>query len=76
MTPDKVLKALRDKAAGKPGRYGPTRFPQVDYPEPLKMLTPEQGGDGVPLNDPDRPKKPRAAAALAAGVTPTGGARS
>jgi hypothetical protein len=66
VTPDKVLKAL-DKAAGKPGRYGPTRFPQIDYPEPLKMLTPEQGGDGVPLNDPDRPRKPRAAEAPAAG---------
>lgn len=76
VTPDKVLKALRDKAAGKPGRYGPTRIPQIDYPEPLKMLTPEQGGDGQPLNDPDRPRKSKPAEAPAAGATQSGGSRS
>ena len=29
ITPEKILKALDAKAAGKPPRYGPTRFPDV-----------------------------------------------
>ncbi|HKF43756.1 MAG TPA: molybdopterin cofactor-binding domain-containing protein [Thermoanaerobaculia bacterium] len=45
-TPEKVLKALEAKVQGKAGRYGPTAFPEVPYPEPLRILTPEQGGDG------------------------------
>src|SRR5215471_11306930 len=45
-TPEKVLKALKAKVQGKAGRYGPTAFPEVPYPEPLRILTPEQGGDG------------------------------
>lgn len=58
VTPDKVLKALRDRAAGRPGRYGPTKLPGIAYPEPLRMKTPDEGGDGQPLNDPDRPHRP------------------
>jgi xanthine dehydrogenase molybdopterin-binding subunit B len=45
-TPEKVLKALQQKAQGKEARYGPTRFPTIPYPEPLRVATPEQGGDG------------------------------
>jgi CO/xanthine dehydrogenase Mo-binding subunit len=45
-TPEKVLKALKAKAQGKPARYGPTRFPDVPYPAPIHVPTPEQGGDG------------------------------
>src|SRR4029453_6808952 len=29
VTPEKIVKALADKAAGKPGRYGPAAFPTV-----------------------------------------------
>jgi 4-hydroxybenzoyl-CoA reductase subunit alpha len=45
-TPEKVLKALRAKAQGKPARYGPARFPVIPYPEPFHVLTPSEGGDG------------------------------
>jgi 4-hydroxybenzoyl-CoA reductase alpha subunit len=45
-TPEKVLTALKAKAQGKPARYGPTAFPKIPYPEPMRVLTPEQGGDG------------------------------
>jgi len=45
-TPEKVLKALKAKAQGKPARYGPTRFPAVPYPEPIRVPTPAEGGDG------------------------------
>jgi 4-hydroxybenzoyl-CoA reductase subunit alpha len=46
ITPEKVLKALREKAKGRDGRYGPTSVPSVDWPEPLRVLTPAEGGDG------------------------------
>jgi 4-hydroxybenzoyl-CoA reductase subunit alpha len=45
-TPEKVLKALKAKAQGKPPRYGPARFPDVPYPPAVRVLTPEEGGDG------------------------------
>ncbi|MEP6820494.1 MAG: molybdopterin cofactor-binding domain-containing protein, partial [bacterium] len=40
ITPEKVLKALRDRAKGRDGRYGPTGVPSVEWPEPLRVLTP------------------------------------
>jgi hypothetical protein len=46
VTPEKVLKALQAKAQGKPARYGPKGVPQVTWPDPLKVLTPAEGGDG------------------------------
>ncbi|HEX4901112.1 MAG TPA: molybdopterin cofactor-binding domain-containing protein [Pyrinomonadaceae bacterium] len=46
ITPEKVLKALREKEKGRAGRYGPDSVPVVDWPEPLKVLTPDEGGDG------------------------------
>jgi 4-hydroxybenzoyl-CoA reductase alpha subunit len=46
ITPEKVLKALKDKARGGEGRYGPTSIPAVDWPEPQRILTPAEGGDG------------------------------
>ncbi len=46
ITPEKVLSALRAKAQGKPARYGPSAVPSVDWQEPLKVLTPAEGGDG------------------------------
>ena len=44
--PEKVLKALRDKERGRSHRYGPTSVPEVAWPDPLKVLTPAEGGDG------------------------------
>jgi 4-hydroxybenzoyl-CoA reductase subunit alpha len=46
ITPEKVLRALKDKARGRDGRYGPDSVPPVAWPEPLKVLTPAEGGDG------------------------------
>jgi 4-hydroxybenzoyl-CoA reductase subunit alpha len=46
ITPEKVLKALREKARGRDGRYGPDSVPSVEWPEPLRVLTPAEGGDG------------------------------
>ena len=44
--PEKVLKALKEKAKGRDGRYGPDSVPSVEWPEPLRVLTPAEGGDG------------------------------
>ncbi|HAF15987.1 MAG TPA: aldehyde oxidase [Blastocatellia bacterium] len=46
ITPEKVLKALKEKAKGRDGRYGPDTVPSVEWPEPLRVLTPAEGGDG------------------------------
>ncbi len=46
ITPEKVLKALREKERGRAGRLGPTSVPTVDWPAPLRVLTPAEGGDG------------------------------
>jgi len=47
ITPEKILKALEAKAAGKPARFGPTSFPDVPWPsEPIEVPPPWKGGDG------------------------------
>ncbi|HJY27716.1 MAG TPA: molybdopterin cofactor-binding domain-containing protein [Pyrinomonadaceae bacterium] len=46
ITPEKVLRALKDKSRGRQGRFGPASVPAVDWPDPLRVLTPAEGGDG------------------------------
>jgi 4-hydroxybenzoyl-CoA reductase subunit alpha len=46
ITPEKVLKALREKSRGRQGRFGPDSVPHIEWPEPLRVLTPADGGDG------------------------------
>jgi xanthine dehydrogenase molybdopterin-binding subunit B len=46
ITPEKIIKALEAKAAGKPGRYGPTDFPAIRWPDPIDVPPPWEGGDG------------------------------
>jgi hypothetical protein len=46
ITPEKVLKALRKKQKGEAGRYGPESFPDIPWPEPTRVPTPWEGGDG------------------------------
>src|SRR5438105_2213779 len=46
ITPDKVLRALELKAAGKSARIGPEHFPVVPYPKPMIVAPPWEGGDG------------------------------
>jgi CO/xanthine dehydrogenase Mo-binding subunit len=57
VTPEKILKALDDKAKGGEGRYGPTSFPEVEWPDPLLVPTPWEGGDGTASNDPRKSRK-------------------
>jgi len=46
ITPEKVLRALKAKAKGEPGRVGPVRFPEIPWPEPIRVPPPWAGGDG------------------------------
>jgi 4-hydroxybenzoyl-CoA reductase alpha subunit len=46
ITPEKVFKALRRKEKGEPGRFGPTAFPDIAWPEPTRVPPPWEGGDG------------------------------
>ncbi len=48
-TPEKVLSAIRSKAQGKGGRFGPKAVPGVEWPEPIRVPTPAEGGDGKEL---------------------------
>jgi 4-hydroxybenzoyl-CoA reductase subunit alpha len=57
ITPEKVLKALEAKAAGRTARYGPARFPEIDWPETLLVPPPWEGGDGRSLKSEVRSQK-------------------
>jgi CO/xanthine dehydrogenase Mo-binding subunit len=50
ITPEKILKALDARAAGKAPRYGPARFPDIEWPETLQVPPPWEGGDGKAIN--------------------------
>src|SRR5207245_6232129 len=47
ITPEKVLKALKKKAKGEEGRVGPTRFPDIPWPEPIRVPPPWERGAGA-----------------------------
>jgi 4-hydroxybenzoyl-CoA reductase subunit alpha len=51
VTPDKVLKALAAKKAGHAPRFGPDHFPNVNWPEALRISPPWEGGDGRAMNE-------------------------
>src|SRR5581483_5729495 len=51
ITPEKIVKALRAKRAGKEARVGPVRFPAVTWPDTLQVPPPWEGGDGTAIND-------------------------
>ena len=72
VTPEKILRALRAKAAGKPARSGPAAFPDIAWPEPLLVTPPWEGGDGRASNEPERRSRHKADAGLkaTAGVRP------
>lgn len=59
ITPDKLLRALEEKRGGRPGRYGPRSFPAIDWPEPLVVPPPWEGGDGRATNEAERPRQVR-----------------
>jgi 4-hydroxybenzoyl-CoA reductase alpha subunit len=59
ITPEKILKALAEKKAGREPRFGPKHFPEVPWPEALRVPPPWEGGDGHAINEPPRRSKPR-----------------
>ena len=59
ITPEKIMKALAEKKAGREPRFGPSHFPHVNWPEPLRVPPPWEGGDGNAVNDVPRRAKPR-----------------
>ncbi len=59
VTPEKIMKALAEKKAGREPRYGPSHFPHVDWPEALRIPPPWEGGDGKAVNDVPRRAKTR-----------------
>jgi 4-hydroxybenzoyl-CoA reductase subunit alpha len=71
ITPQKIVKALQAKAAGRDARYGPASFPQIRWPEPLLVAPPWEGGDGRASNEPARKKRK-----AEAGVEATAGVRT
>lgn len=54
ITPEKVVKALANAARGLAPRYGPDRFPHIDWPEALQVAPPWEGGTGRASNEPSR----------------------
>ena len=54
ITPDKILRALEAKATARPPRYGPSGFPEIEWPETLQVPPPWEGGDGRAINGPAR----------------------
>ena len=49
--PHMILKALDEKAKGRPARFGPGAYPDFDFGEPLDVPTQDEGGDGKALNN-------------------------
>jgi 4-hydroxybenzoyl-CoA reductase subunit alpha len=47
ITPEKIVAALKAKASGKEPRFGPPRFPDIQWPEPINVQPPWDGGDGT-----------------------------
>jgi 4-hydroxybenzoyl-CoA reductase subunit alpha len=47
ITPEKILKALKEKSR----RFGPRAFPEISWPEPLKVSPPWEGGTGKASNE-------------------------
>src|SRR5436853_4846054 len=45
ITPEKIVKALDAKAAGREPRFGPDHFPHINWPDALIVPPPWDGGD-------------------------------
>jgi 4-hydroxybenzoyl-CoA reductase subunit alpha len=72
VTPERIMRALQAKAAGKPARSGPAAFPDIAWPEALLVAPPWEGGDGRASNEPARKSRRKADA----GIEATAGVRS
>jgi hypothetical protein len=49
--PHMIVKALQEREHGRPARFGPKSFPDVDFGETLIVPTPWEGGDGKAINE-------------------------
>jgi 4-hydroxybenzoyl-CoA reductase subunit alpha len=58
ITPEKILKGLELKRAGRTPRVGPGPLPDIPWPEAMQVPTPWEGGDGKALSDPRPPAAP------------------
>jgi 4-hydroxybenzoyl-CoA reductase alpha subunit len=59
ITPEKILKALDQKAAGRPARVGPERLPSVVFPAPLRVPPPwvdPEGRASTAVHGAERPR--------------------
>jgi len=63
VTPEKVLRALKEKGLGRSPRVGPGQFPTIVWPEASKVPPPWEGGDGRATNE-----KPRKSKVVASGI--------
>jgi 4-hydroxybenzoyl-CoA reductase subunit alpha len=70
ITPEKILAALKAKAAGKEPRFGPPRFPEIEWPEAVQVAPPWEGGDGT-ASAPLRSAPPRSAPPRSASSSPS-----
>jgi len=59
ITPEKIMKALAEKKAGREPRFGPSHFPDIPWPEALRVPPPWKGGDGNAINEVIRGKNSR-----------------
>ncbi len=60
ITPEKIMKALAEKNAGREPRVGPSlTFPHVEWGEALLVPPPWEGGDGYALNEKSRRARER-----------------
>ena len=59
ITPEKIMRALAEKRAGREPRFGPSHFPNIHWPEALRIPPPWEGGDGNAINDVARGVKHR-----------------
>jgi 4-hydroxybenzoyl-CoA reductase subunit alpha len=59
ITPEKIMKALAEKKAGREPRFGRDHFPHVNWPEALRVPPPWEGGDGNAVNDVPKHGKPQ-----------------
>lgn len=72
--PHMIRKALAEKAAGRPARFGPAPFPRIDFGEPLRVPTKDEGGDGSAINPAEAGLRP-GAGTMPEADRPAGGAR-
>jgi hypothetical protein len=45
-----IRQAIEAREKGKPGRFGPKSFPEIEFGVPLRVPTPAEGGDGKATN--------------------------